>query len=193
MDKFTRLTATACPLNVANLNTDQIVPARFLKRPRSAGFGEALLHDLRFDAQGRERPDFPLNRPAWRAARIIVGGRNFGIRCVIAPSFGDIFSGNAVQNGLLTALVSDENAAEIMATLAHTPELAVTVDLEQQTILCGNSSYRFAIDPVCRHRLLEGLDDIALTASYRDRIAAFKASDQGRRPWAMPIVRPTST
>ena len=125
-----------------------------------------LLHDLRFDAQGRERPDFPLNRPAWRGARIVVGGRNFGcgssregavyalydygIRCVIAPSFGDIFSGNAVQNGLLTALVSDEDAAEIMATLTHTPELAVTVDLEQQTILCGNSSYRFAIDPVCR-------------------------------------------
>jgi 3-isopropylmalate/(R)-2-methylmalate dehydratase small subunit len=138
-----------------------------------------------------------------------VGGRNFGcgssregavyalydygIRCVIAPSFGDIFSGNAVQNGLLTALVSDENAAEIMATLAHTSELAVTVDLEQQTILCGNSSYPFAIDPVSRTRLLEGLDDIALTASYRDRIAAFKASDQGRRPWATPVVRPTST
>ena len=73
-----RLTATACPLDVANLNTDQIVPARFLKRPRSAGFGEALLHDLRFDAEGRERPDFPLNQPAWRGARIIVGGRNFG-------------------------------------------------------------------------------------------------------------------
>jgi len=118
---------------------------------------------------------------------------DYGIRCVIAPSFGDIFSGNAVQNGLLTALVSDENAAEIMATLTHTLELAVTVDLEQQTILCGNRSYRFAIDPVSRTRLLEGLDDIALTASYRDRIAAFKASDQGRRPWATPVVRPTST
>jgi len=192
MDKFTRLTATACPLDVANLNTDQIVPARFLKRPRAAGFGEALLHDLRFDTEGRERPDFPLNRPAWRGARIIVGGRNFGcgssregavyalydygIRCVIAPSFGDIFSGNAVQNGLLTALVSDEHA--------------VSVDLEQQTILCGNSSYRFAIDPVSRHRLLEGLDDIALTASYRDQISVFKASDQRRRPWAAPVLGP---
>ena len=204
MDKFTRLTATACPLNVANLNTDQIVPARFLKRPRSAGFGEALLHDLRFDAEGRERPDFPLNQPAWRGARIIVGGRNFGcgssregavyalhdygIRCVIAPSFGDIFAGNSVQNGLLTAVVPDEHAAEIMATLAHAPELAVTVDLERQTILCGTSSYRFAIDPVSRHRLLEGLDDIALTTSYRDRISAFKASDQRRRPWAAPML-----
>ena len=204
MEKFTRLTATACPLDVANLNTDQIVPARFLKRPRSAGFGEALLHDLRFDAEGRERPDFPLNQPAWRGARIIVGGRNFGcgssregavyalhdygIRCVIAPSFGDIFAGNSVQNGLLTAVVPDEHAAEIMATLAHAPELAVTVDLERQTILCGNSSYRFAIDPVSRHRLLEGLDDIALTTSYRDRISAFKASDQRRRPWAAPML-----
>ena len=206
MEKFTRLTAAACPLDVANLNTDQIVPARFLKRPRAAGFGEALLHDLRFDADGRERPDFPLNRPAWRGARIIVGARNFGcgssregavyalhdygIRCVIAPSFGDIFSGNSVQNGLLTAVVPDEHAAEIMATLAHAPEMAVTVDLEQQTILCGNSSYRFAVDPVSRHRLLEGLDDIALTKSYRDQIAAFKASDQRRRPWAAPVLGP---
>ena len=100
-------------------------------------------------------------------------------------------SGNGVQNGLLTALVSDENAAEIMATLAHAPELAVSVDLEQQTILCGNSSYRFAIDPVSRHRLLEGLDDIALTKSYRDRISAFKASDQRHRPWAAPPLGPT--
>jgi 3-isopropylmalate/(R)-2-methylmalate dehydratase small subunit len=207
MDKFTRLTAMACPLNIANLNTDQIVPARFLKRPRSAGFGGALLHDLRFDPDGRERSDFPLNRPAWRGARILVGGRNFGcgssregavyalcdygIRCVIAPSFGDIFSGNAVQNGLLSALVSEENASEIMAQLDHSPELAVTVDLGQQTILCGNRSYRFTIDPVWRNRLLAGLDDIALTASYRDQISAFKASDQGRRPWAAPVLKPT--
>src|SRR3981189_2387144 len=207
MDKFTRLTAAACPLDVTNLNTDQLLPARYLKWPRSAGIGKVLLQDLRFDPDGRERPEFPLNRPAWRDAGVVVSGRNFGcgssreaavyalydhgIRCVIAPSFGDIFSGNAVQNGLLTAVVSDENAAEIMATLAHTPELAVTVDLEQQTILCGNSSYPFAIDPVSRHRLLEGLDDIALTKSYRDRISAFKASDQHRRPWAAPVLGPT--
>src|SRR5947207_6945182 len=160
MDKFVRLTANACPLNFTNLNTDQLLPARYLKWPRSAGIGKVLLQDLRFDPDGRERPDFPLNRPAWRGARIVVGGRNFGcgssreaavyalydygIRCVIAPSYGDIFFGNAVQNGLLTALVSDENAAEIIATLTHAPELAVTVDLEQQTILCGNRSYRFA-------------------------------------------------
>jgi 3-isopropylmalate/(R)-2-methylmalate dehydratase small subunit len=201
MDKFTRLTATACPLNFSNLNTDQIIPARFLKRPRSAGFGPMLFHDLRFDAQTIER-DFPLNRPVWRDAKIVVGGRNFGcgssreaavyalhdygVRCVIAPSFGDIFAGNATQNGLLTAVVSDEEAAEIMVALQQTPELPLTVDLDQQTIVCGNRTYNFKIDAARRMRLLNGWDDIALTESYRDRIAAFKANDRDRRPWAMP-------
>ena len=101
---------------------------------------------------------------------------------MIAPSFGDIFSGNAVQNGLLTAIVTDEEAAEIMAALERTPELPVTVDLEQQTIVCGNRTYKFTIDPVRRMRLLNGWDDIALTESYRDRIAAFKANDRARGP-----------
>jgi 3-isopropylmalate/(R)-2-methylmalate dehydratase small subunit len=205
MDKFKTLTAAACPLDVTNLNTDQILPARFLKRPRSAGFGQVLFNDLRLDADGKERPDFPLNRPAWRGAKIMVGGRNFGcgssresavyalydygIRAVIAPSFGDIFSGNAVQNGLLTAVVSDHDASEMMAALARTPELPMTVDLDQQTILCGNRSYNFTIDPVRRTRLLNGWDDIALTESFRDRIAAFKALDRTRRPWAVPRAR----
>jgi 3-isopropylmalate/(R)-2-methylmalate dehydratase small subunit len=202
MEKFTRLTAVACPLDRANLNTDQLIPARFLKLPRSAGLGKVLLHDLRFDADGNARPDFPLNRPAWRDARIIVGGRNFGcgssresavyalydygIRCVIAPSFGDIFAGNAVQNGLLTAVVSDADAAELMAALVSTPQLPLTVDLAQQSIVCGNRSYAFTIDPVRRRRLLEGWDDIALTESFRDRIAAFKTRDRSARPWAAP-------
>ena len=202
MDKFTRLTATACPLDVANLNTDQILPARYLKLPRSAGIGKALFQDLRFDAGGSERRDFPLNQPVWRDAKIIVAGRNFGcgssreaavyalydygVRCVIAPSFGDIFSGNAVQNGLLTAVVTDAAAAEIMQDLARTPGLPVTVDLEQQIIVCGNRTYAFAIDPVRRLRLLNGWDDLALTGSYRDQIAAFKAKDRAARPWAIP-------
>jgi 3-isopropylmalate/(R)-2-methylmalate dehydratase small subunit len=202
MEKFTRLTAAACPLDRANLNTDQLIPARFLKVPRSAGLGKVLLNDLRIDADGNARPDFPLNQPAWREARIIVGGRNFGcgssresavyalydygIRCVIAPSFGDIFAGNAMQNGLLTASVPDADAAELMAALTRTPELPLTVDLEQQTIVCGNRSYAFTIDPVRRQRLLEGLDDIALTESYRDRVASFKVHDRSARPWAGP-------
>jgi 3-isopropylmalate/(R)-2-methylmalate dehydratase small subunit len=202
MEKFVRLTAVACPLNVSNLNTDQILPARYLKWPRSAGIGRVLLQDSRFDAQGQEQPRFPLNQPAWRDAKIVVAARNFGcgssreaavyalydygIRCVIAPSFGDIFSGNAVQNGLLTAIVSDEEAAEIMAALSNTPELSMTVDLEAQTILCGNRTYEFSIDPVRRTRLLNGWDDIALTDSYRDQIAAFKVDDRARRPWTVP-------
>jgi 3-isopropylmalate/(R)-2-methylmalate dehydratase small subunit len=200
MDKFIRLTATACPLDVANLNTDQLIPARFLKLPRAAGLAAALLRDLRFDADGREQPDFPLNQPVWRDARIIVGARNFGssreaavyalfdygIRCVIAPSFGDIFAGNAVQNGLLTATVSDDEAATLMGLLGEKPGRALAVDLEQQTIECGDRSFRFVIDPVHRTRLLNGWDNIALTESYIDQIAAFKMADRARRPWAPP-------
>jgi 3-isopropylmalate/(R)-2-methylmalate dehydratase small subunit len=202
MDKFTKLTATACPINQANLNTDQILPARYLKWTRAMGIGKVLFQDLRFDADGNEKPDFPINRPAWRNAKIVVGARNFGcgssreaavyalydygVRCVIAPSFGDIFSGNAVQNGLVTAMVTDDEAAEIMETLTRTPDLPVTVDLEQQTIVCGNKSYNFTVDPVRRMRLLNGWDDIALTDSFRDRIASFKAGDRSKRPWAVP-------
>jgi 3-isopropylmalate/(R)-2-methylmalate dehydratase small subunit len=202
MEKFTTFTGTACPINQSNLNTDQIIPARYLKWTRAMGFGKALFHDLRFDTEGREKPDFPLNKPAWRKSTIIVSARNFGcgssreaavyalydfgVRCVIAPSFGDIFAGNAVQNGLLTAAVTDEEAADIMGSLAQMPELAVTVDLEQQTILCGNRTYKFRIDPIRRMRLLNGWDDLALTENYRERISAFKGEDKIKRPWAAP-------
>ena len=202
MEKFIRLTARACPLDVTNLNTDQLLPARFLKLPRAAGLGTALLRDLRFNAAGGERPDFPLNRPAWREARIIVGARNFGcgssreaavyalydygIRCVIAPSFGDIFAGNAAQNGLLTAAVADDAAAALTRALEEKPDSPVTVDLEQQTIECGGETLRFAIDPVRRTRLLNGWDGVAMTESYMNEIAAFKAADRAHRPWARP-------
>jgi 3-isopropylmalate/(R)-2-methylmalate dehydratase small subunit len=199
MDKFTRITGPACPINQANLNTDQILPARYLKWTRAQGIGKVLFNDLRFDADGKEK-DFPINKPAWRNAKIVVGARNFGcgssreaavyalydygVRVVIAPSFGDIFSGNAVQNGLVTAIVTDDEAAEIMAALEQTPDLPVTVDLEEQTVVCGNRTYKFTIDPVRRMRLLNGWDDIALTESYRERIASFRAKDRTERPWA---------
>jgi 3-isopropylmalate/(R)-2-methylmalate dehydratase small subunit len=202
MDKFTRITTTACPFNVTNINTDQLLPARYLKWPRSANLGRVLLQDLRFDLDGRERPDFPLNQPEWRDAKIVVAGRNFGcgssreaavyalydygIRCVVAPSFGDIFAGNAVQNGLLTAVVPDDVAARLMTQLITTPNALVTVDLEQQTVSCGTLSFNFSIDPVRRLRLLNGWDDIALTENFRERISAFKAADRTRRTWAFP-------
>lgn len=202
MEKFTTLTGTACPIDQSNLNTDQILPARYLKWTRAMGFGKVLFHDLRFDAEGREKSDFPLNKPVWRKSTTLVSARNFGcgssreaavyalydfgVRCVIAPSFGDIFAGNAVQNGLLTAIVTEGEAAEIMGSLAQMPELPVTVDLEQQTILCGNRTYKFRVDPIRRMRLLNGWDDLALTENYREHISAFKADDKIKRPWATP-------
>jgi len=205
MEKFIRLTGKACPLMMANVNTDQILPGRYLKLPRSAELGRVLFQDLRRDAAGNLRPDFPLNQPAWRDAKIIVAGRNFGggssreaavyalseagIRCVVAPSFGDIFAQNSVKNGLLTAVLAEADMIELGAAIAADPELPVTVDLEQQTIARGNRSFAFAIDPVSRNQLLNGWDDIDLTQSRSERIAAFKAADRAKRPWAWPPPR----
>jgi 3-isopropylmalate/(R)-2-methylmalate dehydratase small subunit len=202
MEKFVRLTAKACPLALPNLNTDQILPARYLKWPRSAGLGRVLFQDLRYDADGNERSDFPLNRQVWRDAKILVAGRNFGggssreaavyalydagISCVIAPSFGDIFAQNAVKNGLLTAILPEADAAELTTAIAGDPDQLVSVDLERQTILRGNRIYPFAVEPVSRNQLLNGWDDIDLTESNRDRISAFRSEDLKRRPWALP-------
>jgi len=202
VEKFVSLTATACPLPQPNLNTDQILPARFLKWPRSKGLGTVLFADLRLDPAGNERTDFPLNQPAWHGAKILVAGRNFGggssreaavyaifdhgFRCVIAPSFGDIFAQNAIKNGLLAAVVSDADAAELTAAVAADPGRAVTVDLEQTTIRCGNRTYSFSIDPVGRNQLLNGWDDVDLTESYGAQISAYRDNDRLRRPWGRP-------
>ncbi len=202
MEKFVRLVTKACPLLLANVDTDQILPARFLKLPRSPELGRVLFHDLRRDAEGEERLDFPLNRPVWRDARILVAGRNFGggssreaavyalyeagIRCVIAPSFGDIFAQNSVKNGLLTAVLPEADVAELGAAIAADPDMPVTIDLEEQTISRGNRSFTFSVDPVSRNQLLNGWDDVDLTDSYATRIAAFKAANGERRPWTRP-------
>lgn len=202
MEKFTRMTAIACPLPAENIDTDQILPARFLKLPRTGEHGKVLFHDLRFDPAGNERPEFALNRPPWREAKIIVGGRNFGggssreaavyalrdfgIRCVIAPSFGDIFSQNATKNGLLTATATEGETAELAAALAREPALPVTVDLEAQSIAWDERSCRFAIDPARRSRLLNGWDDFDVTGTFRQQIDAFKTAHMLQRPWIMP-------
>jgi len=202
MDKFIRLTAKACPLDLPNVNTDQILPARFLKVPRSSELGRLLFYDLRRDANGVERPDFPLNQPIWRDAEILVAGRNFGggssreaavyalyeagIRCVIAPSFGDIFAENAVKNRLLAAIFSENQVIELGAAISAEPTRPLTVDLEQQMVICGTRTFDFSIDPVSRNQLLNGWDDVDLTESFKDRIAAFKTADRARRPWARP-------
>jgi 3-isopropylmalate/(R)-2-methylmalate dehydratase small subunit len=201
MEKFVRLSAKACPLPLPNLNTDQILPARYLKWPRSKGLGSVLFQDLRFDSDGTEK-DFPLNQPVWKNAKILVAGRNFGggssreaavyalydhgFRCVVAPSFGDIFAQNAVKNGLLTAIVSDVDITDMAAAISANPERPVVVDLDSKTIACGNRTYAFEIDPFSRNQLLNGWDDVDLTGSYRDRIAKFSTGHRALRPWVVP-------
>jgi 3-isopropylmalate/(R)-2-methylmalate dehydratase small subunit len=199
VDKFIRLTATACPITIANVDTDQLLPARFLKVSRSAGLGRFLFHDLRLDSEGRERPDFPLNRPAWRKASILVGGQNFGggssreaaayalldygIRCVIAPSFGDIFAQNSVKNGLLPAVADVADIAELAAALERNPAQDVTADLETQAVTYGNASFKFAISGSWRDQLLNGWDEIDLTRSHQGAIETFKRMRRESEPW----------
>ena len=202
MEKFTQLTATVCPLMLPNINTDQILPARYLKWPRTKGLGAVLFQDLHLDAQGKARTDFAFNDPRWHGARILLAGRNFGggssreaavyavydhgFRCVIAPSFGDIFAQNAVKNGLLTAVVSENDATALAAAVTTDPKQAVTIDLERQTIICGKHNYTFVIDPVSRNQLINGWDDVDLTESYREKIWEFKALYRTSLPWAVP-------
>ena len=152
--------------------------------------------------QARSARIFPLNQAVWRGATILVAGRNFGggssreaavyaiydygFRCVIAPSFGDIFAQNAVKNGLLTAVVSEGDAAELAAAVAADPGRDLVVDLKQGTIQCGNRVYSFSIDLVSRNQLLNGWDDVDLTESFRTQISTYRAADRVSRPWAMP-------
>lgn len=202
MEKFVRLSAKACPLPLPNLNTDQILPARYLKWPRSKGLGSVLFQDLRFDSDGNENKDFPLNLPLWQNAKILLAGRNFGggssreaavyalydngFRCVVAPSFGDIFAQNAVKNGLLTAVVSDADLTGMAAIVLANAERPVVVDLDSKTIACGDRTYAFEIDPVSRNQLLNGWDDVDLTESYRDRIVKFSTEHRALKPWVVP-------
>ena len=201
MQPFRRLVAPACPLPIANIDTDQLIPARFMKRSRAEGYGGYLLHDMRFKSDGTPDPAFPLNQPAFANAQIIVARRNFGagssreaavyaladfgIRCIVAPSFGDIFASNAVNNGLVPAKVSEGDAEALLGALGGGAR-ELTVDLERQTITVGKLALPFEIDSVWRMKLLNGWDDIDLTLSQAGRIAAFAAADRSKRPWATP-------
>jgi len=201
MDRFTTLSAPAAPLALDNVDTDQIIPARFMKRSRAEGYGPVLLHDLRFDEAGTPRPDFVLNTPRHAGAKVLVAGRNFGsgssreaavyalwdygIRCVIAPSFGDIFASNAVKNGLLPARVSEEDAATLQAWLNSANDTQLQVDLESCTITAGGQTIPFSIDPVRRTQLLNGWDDIDLTRERAAAIASFRTARAQAEPWAM--------
>lgn len=200
MQPFIRLESIGCPLPLTGVDTDQLIPARFMKRSRAEGYGGYLLHDLRFEGEGTPVADFPLNQPLYQGAEVLVARRNFGsgssreaavyaladfgFRCVVAPSFGDIFASNAVNNGLLPARVSEADCEALLAGLAT--QNRVVVDLEACTIVCGNLSVPFEVDPVWRTKLLNGWDDIDLTLSRQTEIAAFTAADADLRPWMAP-------
>ncbi|HXE86917.1 MAG TPA: 3-isopropylmalate dehydratase small subunit [Hyphomicrobiaceae bacterium] len=206
MRPFTALRARACPFPYANVDTDQLIPARFMRRPRADGYGPFLLHDLRRRADGELDPDFPINAEAYAGAEILVARRNFGcgssreaavyaladsgFRAVIAPSFGDIFSSSAVKNGLLPARVSDAEAETLIAALIAGNAGICTIDLPTQTLEAGDATIAFSIDPMWKLQLLNGWDDIDLTLNEAQAIAAFRTRDEKARPWALPRRAP---
>jgi len=202
MQPFTTLSAVVVPLPMANIDTDQIIPARFMRKSRAEGYGDYLLRDVRFDEQGQPRGGIALDDAAYAAAQILVAGRNFGggssreaavyalvdfgLRCVIAPSFGDIFTNNAVKNGLLPARVDDEAARQLIATADAQPGRSITVDLPSQTIDLDGHKLPFDVLPNHKTQLVEGRDDIDLTLRHRQEIADWVALDRAKRPWASP-------
>jgi 3-isopropylmalate/(R)-2-methylmalate dehydratase small subunit len=201
MQPFTRVTAIAAPIDLPNIDTDRIIPARFLRKPQGApGYERFLFHDVRFNADESENPEFVLNRAPYRDAKILVTAENFGcgssreaavwalaangFRSVIAPSLGDIFHQNCFKNGLLPVLLPSETTTRLRQQLQERPGSTLTVDLETQTITGPDgASYRFEIDPFRKRALLEGLDEIGLTQTYADRIAAFEKTHAAEFPW----------
>jgi 3-isopropylmalate/(R)-2-methylmalate dehydratase small subunit len=190
MEPFTRFTAVAVPMDRDNIDTDQILPARFLMMPRDARYRTYVFRDLRIDRDDNEVADFVLNRPAFREARIIVARHNFGcgssregavftlvdagFRSVIASSFGDIFYNNSFNNGLLPVVLPENQVAGLRAALHARPGAEITVDLEAQTVIAPDgTALPFEIDPHRRYRLLNGLDAVGYTLQFANEIDAF--------------------
>jgi 3-isopropylmalate/(R)-2-methylmalate dehydratase small subunit len=201
MEKFTKLTGVAAPLPMRNVDTDMIIPKQFLKTIKRTGLGKSLFFEMRFDEAGKEQPDFVLNRPAYRAATILVTGENFGcgssrehapwalldfgIRCIIAPDFADIFYNNCFQNGILPIKLPQAEVDKLMDDASRGSNATLTVDLEKQEIRGPDGGViRFDIDPFRKHCLLNGLDNIGLTLEKREQIEAFEAKAHVARPWA---------
>jgi 3-isopropylmalate/(R)-2-methylmalate dehydratase small subunit len=200
MQKFDVLTGVAAPLPLINVDTDMIIPKQFLKTIKRTGLGKNLFDEMRYDESGAEKPDFVLNKPAYRNAQILVAGDNFGcgssrehapwalldfgIRCVIAPSFADIFYNNCFKNGILAIKLPQEDVDKLMDDASRGANAVLSVDLEAQTITGPDGgSIRFDIDPHLKRCLLEGLDDIGLTLEKADAIAAFEAKRAAAEPW----------
>ncbi len=204
MQAFRTLTAIAAPLPMANVDTDKIIPARFLKTIRRTGLGQNLFDGLRYGPDGAERPDFVLNRVPWRRAEILIAHENFGcgssrehapwalldfgIRCVIAPSFADIFHSNCFKNGILPIRLPREICDRLMADAALGANARLTVDLERNLVVRPDGEeIGFSIDPLRRHLLLEGLDDIGQTLLHADAIGRFEAG-RAEAPWVPGIA-----
>ncbi|GGI47340.1 3-isopropylmalate/(R)-2-methylmalate dehydratase small subunit [Agromyces flavus] len=203
MEKFSTVTGVAAPLRRSNVDTDQIIPAVFLKRVTKTGFDDALFQAWRQD------PEFVLNRPEYAGASILVAGpdfgtgssrehavwalRDFGFQVVISSRFGDIFRGNAGKQGLLAALVAYEDVERIWEEIEAQPGISATVDLVERTVSIGSLTVSFDIDDYTRWRLLEGLDDIGLTLRDEPAIAEFESHREAWRPTTLPIREPAET
>jgi len=191
MPRFTRLTSHAVPLPMADVDTDQIIPARFLKAVDREAMGEHLFADWRTLPDGSQDPDFPLNRASADGARILLAGSNFGcgssrehavwalagagFQAVIAPSFADIFRNNALKNGLLPVALPDENIREVLSRVESDPRLSLTIDLAQETVSIGSRPpIQFKIDPFARRCLLEGVDQLGYILKHADSITAYE-------------------
>jgi 3-isopropylmalate/(R)-2-methylmalate dehydratase small subunit len=199
MQKFTQLSGTAAPLPMVNVDTDMIIPKQFLKTIKRTGLGKYLFNDLRFTQEGAEIADFVLNKPAYRKSEILIAGANFGcgssrehaqwaladfgIRCVIAPSFAEIFFINCFKNGVLPVALPEDQVEQLMALAAQGAKLSV--DLEHQTVSAHpeNTGFHFQVDPFRKHCLLNGLDDIGLTERRMDDIAAYEARRKTEQAW----------
>ncbi len=199
MDKFTTLTAIATPLNVDNIDTDKIIPARFLKTIKRTGLGKSAFADMRYNADGSEKPDFVLNQEPYRHSEILVAGDNFGcgssrehapwalkdfgIRCIIAPSFADIFFNNSFKNGLLPIALPEEICAKLREDAAMGGNARLTVDLARQVVIRPNGEeIPFNVDPFRKHCLLNGLDDIGLTLEHEAAIDSYEAKIPSWQP-----------
>lgn len=198
MEKFTTLQSVAAPLDLVNIDTDMIIPKQFLKTIKRTGLGQSLFFEMRFDLEGKEIADFVLNKSAYKNSKILVAGNNFGcgssrehapwalmdfgIKCVIAPSFADIFYNNCFKNGILPLVLPQENVDELMK-LAGDENNQITVDLPKQEVRAGNKIYKFEIDEFRKHCLLEGLDDIGLTLLKKDKIDNFENQNRQKLSW----------
>lgn len=201
MEKFTKLTGVAAPMPVVNIDTDMIIPKNYLKTIKRTGLGKGLFADMRYLADGSENPDFVLNKPAYRNAKIIVAGDNFGcgssrehapwaladfgVRCVISTSFADIFYNNCFKNGILPIVVSPEDLEKLMDDADRGANAIITVDLEKMEISGPDGGVlKFDLDEFRRHCLLNGLDDIGLTMRKAASIDAFEQRNAKEHPWA---------